>query len=263
MMFILKFFINRTLRNFAEESIGRIFKEKIDDPRQSLSAWLLPKVLFYQYDATKRDLIVYSSAVGWCEAVEMQVQVKNLINGVSTHQLWMKKTNKFSNVLEGDTIFRIFYSKFPETVAVSLELHFNVRYIPILSENYEIKPRDPSYCEQLWSAAVEEYFSDVKFKVGAKIFPAHRALLVTRCPVLAALVPSSHSIARLDDVDPVAFKDILYFLYTGVLRTNPLDSNRVFAAARTYKIDTLLNFRQYAPMNWNRYHKNLTLFITK
>ena len=79
--------------------------------------------------------------------------------------------------------------------------------------------RDSLYAQQLWESAVDKKWTDVMFQVGNKIFTAHRALLTFRCPSLAALVPEgSPGPVYLDDCDELVFKQLLYFIYTGIIK---------------------------------------------
>ena len=205
--------------------------------------------LIYKYDGIKKELIFYtsSSTASWWGVAEVDVDVVDS-SGKTTHQLRMEP--KFDE----QQMFRLFHLNLQSVSLPSIMfgLMFNIRGKPI-SKNYDADLRDSLYSEQLWSAAVDRDFTDVEFQVGDKIFPAHRALLAARCPALAglasALVPvePSPTVVLLNNVDPAVFEEILYFLYTGVLRTGPLDSNGVFAVAKIYKIETLLNFRPFSP----------------
>ena len=118
-------------------------------------------------------------------------------------------------------------------------------------KNYSLDVRDSAYAGQLWTAAVNGQLTDIKFQVGDKIFPAHRYLIAARCPALIpALVPgrpSNVTTVPIGSMDPALFEEILFFLYTGVLRTSPAGISEGFlAAAEVYKIETLRSLCQAA-----------------
>ena len=76
----------------------------------------------------------------------------------------------------------------------------------------------------------------MEFTVDGKTFPAHRFILAARCPALAALVvaaessPSSLTTINIDTMDPVAFEALLYFIYTGMIKTSTIDEPLLDAA---------------------------------
>lgn len=98
--------------------------------------------------------------------------------------------------------------------------------------------RDSLFPQQLLTAAVNEDWTDVKIQVGDRTFPAHRALLASRCPSL--LVTSEDNFIRVDHLDASVFEELFYFVYTGMLKTFPPLRN-LLEAAKFYQMDTLVN----------------------
>ena len=104
--------------------------------------------------------------------------------------------------------------------------------------------RDSLFAKELWDSAVNKERTDVEFTVDGKTFPAHRFILAARCPALAALVvaaessPSSLTTINIDTMDPVAFEALLYFIYTGMIKTSTIDEP-LLDAAKTFGMETL------------------------
>ncbi|TVU05009.1 hypothetical protein EJB05_48156, partial [Eragrostis curvula] len=92
--------------------------------------------------------------------------------------------------------------------------------------------------------------TDVTIIVGGQAFPAHRAVLVARSPVfeaqlLGSMADASMPSITLQDIDPAAFKVMLWFIYTDSLPDDELgDSStdmmqHLIAAADRYALDRL------------------------
>lgn len=116
-------------------------------------------------------------------------------------------------------------------------------------KSFQYQMRDSLFALQLWSSAVNKDRTDVRFQVGdnGRIFPAHTALLVARCPALEALCRdrqsspySSPMIVPISTTDPDVFEEFLYFLYTGTLKTpsSRLDE-RLSEVADRFRVETL------------------------
>lgn len=74
--------------------------------------------------------------------------------------------------------------------------------------------RDTTFSQELWSAAQKGHMTDCEFVVKNQIFLAHRVVVAARCPVLAERMGSD---GNTGTTNSVAFKALLYFLYTGHL----------------------------------------------
>jgi hypothetical protein len=97
--------------------------------------------------------------------------------------------------------------------------------------------------------------ADVVFRVDGEDIPAHRSILMARSPVFATILAerwgaaaaasSSSSDAAapvpLDGTNPLAFKQLLRFLYTGRCEAGALDAmaDHLFAAAAQFGVDEL------------------------
>ena len=106
-------------------------------------------------------------------------------------------------------------------------------------DHFHYQLRDSHFFDDLWSSAVEKDWTDIEFQVGGKTFSAHRTLLALRCPALLRDGSSSAPI-RIDDVEPSVFEELLFFVYTGKLKTGPHPSKDLYEAAVIYQVDTLV-----------------------
>ena len=109
---------------------------------------------------------------------------------------------------------------------------------------------DCTLATQLWSTAQTRTSTDVQLQVGcdAKFF-AHRAILAARSAVFARMLDANRlklsesqpdGVLVVEDVDAVVFEELLYFIYTGQLRTSA-HSGQLLAAAQQYEIETLVD----------------------
>ena len=107
-------------------------------------------------------------------------------------------------------------------------------------EDFQYQMRDSRFAQELWGSATNKDQTDVEFKVGGKIFPAHRALLAACCPALAALVPEEPSTVPIpiEGMDPDVFQVLLHFLYTGQIDAPRLNEAHL-KAAEYFGIETL------------------------
>ena len=94
-----------------------------------------------------------------------------------------------------------------------------------LAENcatWSYRLRDYLLSIHMWSVYNSKEFTDVELRMGQQSFLVHRAILSARSPVFADMFDNGDDVNQIVDlvpVDPVAFEDFLYFLYTGTLRT--------------------------------------------
>lgn len=95
-------------------------------------------------------------------------------------------------------------------------------------------------------SARRSQFTDFEFLVNGKIFPAHRAIIAARSPVLADLLSHSEvDFLRIDDIDSHVFEHFLHFIYTGRLTISASHAQLQMAAER-YQIETLQKICQEA-----------------
>ncbi len=112
--------------------------------------------------------------------------------------------------------------------------------------NYRYELVDLLCMTQLWFAARRRQFTDFEFLVSGKVFPAHRAVLAARSPVLANLLSQSEvEFLRIDDIDSHVFENFLHFIYTGRLTISASHAQLQLAAER-YQIETLKRLCQDA-----------------
>ncbi|CAL5013621.1 unnamed protein product [Urochloa decumbens] len=92
--------------------------------------------------------------------------------------------------------------------------------------------------------------TDVSFIIGGQQFPAHRAVLAARSPVFEAELFGSMADATMpsitvQDIEPAAFKVMLWFMYTDSLPEDELGDSptdmlqHLLAAADRYALDRL------------------------
>ena len=139
--------------------------------------------------------------------------------------------------LEDDEIRKLFIlhtGPLPLPVTVTYYIHVN-EVIP----NYRYELVDLLCFAQLWLAARKRQFTDFEFLVQGRVFPAHRAILAARSPVLANLLSQPGvDFHRIEDIDAQVFEQFLHFVYTGRLTTSASDPQLLVAAER-FQVDTL------------------------
>lgn len=81
--------------------------------------------------------------------------------------------------------------------------------------------RDLLLAGNLWSIYTTKESVDIQLKMVDHLFYAHQAILSARSSVFAQLfnLPDKLNVVDIEPVDPFAFEEFLYFLYTGTLRT--------------------------------------------
>ena len=101
---------------------------------------------------------------------------------------------------------------------------------------------DRQLSRQFWTAAVIQQKTDFVFQVFASFFPIHKFILAARSPVFRAMFESDMIESRtgrvqIVDVEPEIFRQLLQFLYTGML-DKPV-SKELGDAAEKYQVETL------------------------
>ena len=106
---------------------------------------------------------------------------------------------------------------------------------------------DSLMTDQLWAAARDRLFTDVEFLVAGEVIAAHRAIVTARCPVLGARIDAINlekdvplRRVNIPDVTASVFGQLLYFLYTGTLKTPAKDNAQLWTAADQFQVETLV-----------------------
>ncbi|KAI4972589.1 hypothetical protein ZWY2020_003514 [Hordeum vulgare] len=116
----------------------------------------------------------------------------------------------------------------------------------------EIEVPPPNALEHFGKMLKDKSRADVTFKVGGEMFPAHRAVLAARSPILKAQLSEHMKENKMrhiavDRMEPVVFEAMLHFIYTDSLPTmDDLDRDErnamvqhLFAAADRYGLERL------------------------
>lgn len=112
-------------------------------------------------------------------------------------------------------------------------------------ENYRYELIDSLCSVDMWAAFENGLHADVELIVGDSSFPAHRAIIGARSPLLANLLdsPTMESVTgriRIDDASPDVFRQFLYFLYTGSVQVSA-NSRALLRLAERYQVETLVD----------------------
>ena len=118
------------------------------------------------------------------------------------------------------------------------------------ARNYRYQLFDSLQSVDLWSIFEQGVMTDVEFQIGKTKFFAHRAIITSRSPVFASMLGSSsvESVTgriRIDNVDAAVFKEFLYFLYTGTLKSSA-NSQSLLNVAIRYEVETLIQICRIA-----------------
>lgn len=88
-------------------------------------------------------------------------------------------------------------------------------------------------------------YSDVALNVQGKTFNVHKSILAVRSPAFLEMIEhetkdNATEIINIDDCNPIAFSDFLFFLYTGI--TNKFNAEKVldlYTIADKYQVPEL------------------------
>ncbi|XP_065203415.1 speckle-type POZ protein-like [Planococcus citri] len=104
--------------------------------------------------------------------------------------------------------------------------------------------REPACLDDIEMLFMNKEFSDVTLSVKKKSFPAHKSILVARCPVFKAML--SHDMKEkqsdcieLQDINLPVFKEMLRYIYTGTVQNLKCLAPELLAAADKYDIRNL------------------------
>lgn len=142
---------------------------------------------------------------------------------------------------ELNKVFILHIGPLPLPVTVTYYIHVN-EIIP----NYRYELVDLLCMAQLWLGARKRLYTDFEFLVQGKIFPAHRAILAARSPVLANFLSQPGvDFLHIEDINAYVFEQFLHFVYTGRLTTSANDAQLLVAAER-FQVNTLMKLCQNA-----------------
>lgn len=151
---------------------------------------------------------------------------------------------KWGNVVGLNPALDIFSA---DLVNLEVQPPFRVQFVMDLTckdvGNYSYNLRDISFAENLWSASINGRFVDAELVVAGRTFHVHKVIVAARSPVLKSKLDSDGTesyIKRviIGDVDEDIFEELLYFIYTGSLRTSA-QNLKLLLAAQLYKVKTL------------------------
>ena len=121
--------------------------------------------------------------------------------------------------------------------SLKCRLHLtNISDQPFGYLGYEL--RDTCFGDEIWLAAQKGFMTDCEFVVDKETFQVHKAIVASRCPVLAERIGNENNnrIEIRDFSNPVVFKAMLHFLYTGKIL--PLNSSK-----QLLFVDLVTNYR--------------------
>ena len=127
------------------------------------------------------------------------------------------------------------------TTSFTLLLHVEVETCP----NYIPQVVDNVKAVQLWEAALNQNGTNIRFRIGEKVFFVHSFVLAARSPVFAAMfkqvwLEGKNSTIDLPlDLDPDIFLRFLEFVYTGFIDVSFIRSPFLLELSDMYNIDTL------------------------
>ena len=90
----------------------------------------------------------------------------------------------------------------------------------------------------------EKTLPDFTFNVGNENFKVHKAILAVRSPVFYAmfhqnLSEKNKNVVDVPDIDPAAFKEMLRFIYTGIVKNIKIVAFDLLRAADKYQLEEL------------------------
>ena len=114
-------------------------------------------------------------------------------------------------------------------------------------ENYLYQQVDTLRSTNLWSAVEKKTLTDVEFIVCGVTRAAHRFIVGARSPVFASLFEDAtvESVTRkikITDIEVEVFDELLFFLYTGTLRSTANNRN-LLRAAEKYQVNLKNRFQ--------------------
>jgi len=106
--------------------------------------------------------------------------------------------------------------------------------------------QNPSLSTHFCSTPQSGDLSDITFTVGGTDFPAHRVILSARSEVFRAMfkaggVEATTGQISIPDIDPVAFKQLLRFIYTDEVEAGAMEAmaDHLYIASTKYQLERL------------------------
>jgi len=112
----------------------------------------------------------------------------------------------------------------------------------LISPREVVEPPKESYnAPALKSLLGDSQFTDVQFKIGDTLIPAHRNILVARSDYFRAMFKGgmrekNEKIIAIPDIDPTTFRDVLEFLYSGKISLTLTNIVPMITAAEKFQI---------------------------
>jgi len=149
------------------------------------------------------------------------------------------------NSTSDESLLQVFTDALTTLPELPLAITFYIKLTSTIP-SFSHKLVDSEWKFQLLASAVNEQLTDVEFQVGDESFAAHRSLLSARSSVFAAMFDSGMKElqtgkVQIDDVDPDTFRCFLEFLYTGMLESSSIISEKLFKVADKYGVETLMD----------------------
>ncbi len=149
------------------------------------------------------------------------------------------------NSTSDESLLQVFTDTLTTLPQLPLAITFYIKLTSTIP-SFTHKLVDSTWKFQLWASAVNKQLTDVEFQVEGESFAAHRSLLSARSSVFTAMFDSGMKElhtgkVQIDDVDPDTFRCFLEFLYTGMLESSSVISEKLFAVADKYGVETLIN----------------------
>ncbi len=127
-------------------------------------------------------------------------------------------------------------------------INFTVKFM--MTSNLSNQCVDFKWKEQLLSSCANRLLTDVEFLIEDQSFAAHRRLLSVHSPVFSAMFQSGMKEAetgkvRIEDVDSTTFQLFLEFLYTGTVKSSPIDTVQLYSVADKYQVEALMDLCRF------------------
>jgi hypothetical protein len=157
---------------------------------------------------------------------------------------WLKMESKYFQ--RNSELLLDFSAKSLGTIHDLQSVPFDVKFISTIG-NYYYEMMDEGWTKDLWLAATNKKFTDVKIYVGSvEVMEVHRVILCARSPILNLSVNNisnmGKSIVTLGvEFDIEIVKNFLNFLYTGSLKTTD-NVQQLSQLATMYEVETLKKY---------------------
>ncbi|XP_057366114.1 uncharacterized protein LOC130686972 [Daphnia carinata] len=179
----------------------------------------------------------------------MGMRVKEIRYSKQDTRCYLKMEEKeIKKEKKGASSLQLFTADLHERVSGNCMFTFSI-WIEGSVTGYSYHISDRLMTQQLWNAsAKQEHGIDVELVCKEKTFSAHKAILAARSPIFAAEFAKDHPAKHesgphqihVEDVEPSALEEFLYFVYTGQPKT-ALANAQLLKLASRYQLKTLEN----------------------